>query len=186
MTRWSNDPPLSAEHAIVQLDSRFPKAINLWASQGWSRITSRNSLTHGNKLASRRTVPVFGAACDFQVVPGPRPGIATWRSKHETEAQGYIKMWQKGMPPCRRSVKRTPPSFWPSTRPHGGQGCSHLHAAQVHDGTVIKFLLIPSNEGKIISVNEPQADAAARRCLCPVQRKKNCTPRRKKTAPHLG
>ena len=129
MTRWSNDPPLSAEHAIVQLDSRFPKAINLWASQGWSRITSRNSLTHGNKLAGRRTVPVFGAACDFQVVPGPRPGIATWRSKHETEAQGYIKMWQKGMPPCRRSVKRTPPSLWPSTRPHGGQGCSHLHAA---------------------------------------------------------
>ena len=30
----------------------------------------------------------------------------------------------------------------PSTRPHGGGGCSHQHAAQVHDGTVIKLLLI--------------------------------------------
>ena len=31
VTRWSNDPPLGAKHAIVQRDSRFPSAIHLWA-----------------------------------------------------------------------------------------------------------------------------------------------------------
>ena len=70
MTRWSDDPPLGAEHAVVLRESRFPGAIHLWPCRGWSRITSINSLTNGNKLAGRRTVPVFGAACEFQVVPG--------------------------------------------------------------------------------------------------------------------
>ena len=92
--------------------------------------------------------------------------------------------WQMGMPSCPRRGKRTPPAFWPSTRPYGGGICSHQHAAQVHDGAVIKFPKIPSKEEIIISVNEPQADAAARRSWCPVQRKKNCTPRRKKKKLH--
>ena len=45
---------------------------------------------------------------------------------------------------CRRAygAERERPSFWPSTRPHGGGGCSHQLAAQVHVGTVIKLLLI--------------------------------------------
>ena len=51
--------------------------------------------------------------------------------------------WPMGVASCLRSRKRTPPSFWPTTRPHGGGGCSHQHAAQVHDGTVIKFVPIP-------------------------------------------
>ena len=92
--------------------------------------------------------------------------------------------WQMGMPSCLRSGKRTPPSFWPSTRPHGGGGCSHLYAAQVHDGTVIKFLQIAStwytssasmNSGKI-----RQRDTA--RVLC----KERKTAPLEKTAPGLG
>ena len=71
MTRWSDDPPLDTEHATVLRESRFPTAIRLWACRGWKKITSINSLTNGNKLAGRRTVPVFGAECGFQVVPGP-------------------------------------------------------------------------------------------------------------------
>ena len=51
--------------------------------------------------------------------------------------------WPMVVASCLRSGKRTPPSFWPTTRPHGGGGCSHQHAAQVHDGTVIKILPIP-------------------------------------------
>ena len=52
VTRWSNDPPLGAEHAIVQRDSRFPKAIHLWASRGWSRITARK-FPHTRKQIGR-------------------------------------------------------------------------------------------------------------------------------------
>ena len=63
--------------------------------------------------------------------------------------------WQMGMPSCLWSEKRTPPSFWPSTRPHGGGGCSHRLVAQVHDGEVMKFPQIPPKEGIIISVFEP-------------------------------
>ena len=47
--------------------------------------------------------------------------------------------------------------------PYGGGISSHQHAAQVHDGAVIKFPKIPSKEEIITSVNEPQADAAGRR-----------------------
>ena len=49
----------------------FPEGSTSGAYRGWSRITSISSLTNENKLAGRRTVPVFGAACEFQVVPGP-------------------------------------------------------------------------------------------------------------------
>ena len=59
------------EHVASQRDSRFPSGIHLQACRGWSRITSISSLTNENRLASVRTVPVFGAACEFQVVPGP-------------------------------------------------------------------------------------------------------------------
>ena len=105
-------------------------------------------------------------------------------SSHRRLCGFFPARWQMGMPSCLRSGKRTPPAFWPSTRPYGGGICSHQHAAQVHDGAVIKFPKIPSKEEIIISVNEPQADAAARRSWCPVQRKKNCTPRRKKKKLH--
>ena len=95
LTRWSNDPALGAEHATVQRDSRFPRAMDLWACRGRSRITSVNSLTNGNRSAGLRTVPVFGAACEFQVVPGPaqelqesaRRGARTMNLQH-----GYIEM----------------------------------------------------------------------------------------------
>ena len=73
----------------------------------------------------------------------------------------FSARWQMGMPSCPRRRKRTPPAFGPSTRPYGGGVCSHQHAAQVHDGAVIKFPKIPSKEEIIISVNEPQADAAS-------------------------
>ena len=71
------------------------RGIHLWAYRGWSRITSISSLTNENKLAGRRTVPVFDAACEFQVVPGPaqelqesaRRGARTMNLQH-----GYIEM----------------------------------------------------------------------------------------------
>ena len=84
--------------------------------------------------------------------------------------------WRGGRWECRRAFGAERERHLPSAQarvPHGGEGCSHLHAAQMHDGTVIKFLLIPSKEGIIISVNEPQADAAARRCWCPLQKKQH-------------
>ena len=92
MTRWSNDPPLADEHAFVQQDRRFPRAIHLWACGGRRRITSINSFTNVKKWAGGRTVPVFDGCCVR--VPGcswSRPRTATicsaWRSKHVTEAR---------------------------------------------------------------------------------------------------
>ena len=88
-------------------------------------------------------------------------------------------VWIKS-PSCLRSGKRTPPSFWPSTSPHGSQGCSQKHAAQVHDGTVTKFLLIPIKTKKSSASMNSKEGATARR-WCPLQkkRKKNCTSRKK-------
>ena len=87
--------------------------------------------------------------------------------------------WPVGVASCLRSRKRTPPSFWPTTRPHGGGGCSHQDAAQVHDGRVIKFVPIPiktktssasMNSGKML-----QRDTAG--VLC---RERNTAPLEKK------
>ena len=75
------------------------RGIHLWACRGWSRITSVNSLTNENKLAGRRTVPVFDAACEFQVVPGPAQELqdcCTRRSNNVTEAQVHRDV----PPPC--------------------------------------------------------------------------------------
>ena len=68
---------------------------------------------------------------------------------------------------CRRARGGERERHLPSGQardPYGGGISSHQHAAQVHDGAVIKFPKIPSKEEIITSVNEPQADAAARRC----------------------
>ena len=71
MTRWSNDPPLSAEHAIV------PATLTVSQSDpplGLPRLAQdhfNKNLHTRKKMAGGRTVPVFGAPCEFQVVRGP-------------------------------------------------------------------------------------------------------------------
>ena len=77
MTRWSNDPPLGAKHAIVQRDSRFPRAIHLSACGGWRRITSIKTYTNVKNIGRSANCPCVRCCVRVSGCSWPHPRTAT-------------------------------------------------------------------------------------------------------------